>query len=79
MIDISLGGLILASSLVGLAFVCVDWIIAMGRLQRHEIKRRANVITCRICSVRYEVAPETQLSRCPSCETPNEPESDTTI
>lgn len=76
MIPISLGGLILVSMAMGIVLVFALWVIGVRGVRRIEKRRFRGVVTCRICSVRYEAesnqsAPD-DVTICPACGTPNE-------
>jgi hypothetical protein len=76
MIAVSLGTLILLMLAVGLALVLVLWLSGVSGVHRVEKQKHQGLITCRICSVRYEEAPHateaSSVSICPACGTPNE-------
>lgn len=71
MIDVSLSQIVLICLGFGLLLVSVTWLITVTRVRQAEKKRVKDVITCRICSVRYEADPAV-ISPCPACGTPNE-------
>lgn len=77
MIPISLGGLILMSMVMGIVLVFALWVIGVTGVRRTERRRYKGVVTCRICSVRYEAesnqaSPDDDVTTCPACGTPNE-------
>jgi len=78
MINVTLSQLVLIYLCFGLSLVTLTWVITVARVNRAEKKRLKDVITCRICSVRYEAEPSAS-SPCPACGTPNEMEPPTLI
>ena len=73
MIDVSLSQIVLICFAVGILLVSTTWLITVTRVRQAEHKRLKDVITCRICGVRYEAEPAA-TSPCPACGTPNEME-----
>jgi hypothetical protein len=71
MIDVSLSQIVLICFGLGVVLVSITWFITVTRVRHAEKKRVKDVITCRICSVRYEAEPAA-TSPCPACGTPNE-------
>lgn len=71
MIGVSFGGLMLVCVGLGIAFVTLWWALAVRRVRKVETQKHAGVITCRICSVRYEPGKD-DVSVCPACGTRNE-------
>lgn len=71
MIGVSFGELMLVCVGLGVVFVSVWWALAVHRVSRAETQKHAGVITCRICSVRYEPGHD-EVTPCPACGTPNE-------
>lgn len=71
MIGVSFGELMLVCVGLGVAFVSLWWVLAVRRVHKAETQKHAGVITCRICSVRYEPS-SGDVSVCPACGTPNE-------
>lgn len=71
MIGVTLGELMLVCVGLGVCFVSIWWVLAVSRVREVETRKHEGVITCRICSVRYE-STNGDLSICPACGTPNE-------
>lgn len=73
MIEVTLGQLVLLALGLGLVLVSLSWFVGVTRVRRAEQRRMKDVVTCRICGVRYEAEPSV-LAPCPACGTPNEME-----
>lgn len=71
MIGVSFGELMIVCVGLGIGFVSLWWALAVRRVHKVETQKHAGVITCRICSVRYEPSTD-EVSICPACGTPNE-------
>jgi hypothetical protein len=78
MIDVSLSQIVLICFAFGLLLVSATWLITVTRVRQAEKKQLKDVITCRICGVRYEAEPAA-TGPCPACGTPNELDPPNTI
>ena len=72
MIKVSLGDLILVGMALGVALVCVLWVLAVLGERRANRRIRNNVVFCRICGSAYPTANGGDVTVCPVCGSPNE-------
>lgn len=72
MIRVTLSQLIFIGMVIGVAMVCFLWLVAVVADRRRDRKTRANIISCRICGCMYANSEGSEVSVCPSCQTPNE-------
>jgi hypothetical protein len=76
MIQVTLSQLLLLTLGLGLGLFLICWAVMILRGKRHLHRHQPSLITCRICGVRYESPAQSEVSPCPVCATPNEPEAD---
>jgi hypothetical protein len=79
MIGISLSHLIILVMCAGFLLIGVLWLVSFWQERRRELHHRRVAVQCRICGCGFTRRPDSDISICPLCHSPNERQPDRSI